>query len=300
MNLRKAWISVCLIRRNVWSTQVVVGTFVQESRVAHLDDLIRTPHFNPRMWTANRVTRAEQEVPLCISELDDHRVPFILKSTPDVLTMGRRCMEDGYSFVWKAKSNQPHFRKPDGTRIYLTVEHYVPYLTTNLVGVAAAAPESGDDLLAETDDAGIKERVRGGRVESLAAERAGRDLIPACRDVLNGDVKTGVVGPGSGGFLSAGSVPALPVVGGSSSSSGGPVVVGGESHADVASEPDPEYYPADPFDVEDDVADGGVVIATRRDLKAEAGSLEHQLLHANKNPHCPQCLQALSQRKPNS
>ena len=115
---------------------------VQECHVAHLEDLIRTPQFTPRMWTANGVTRAEHEVPLYISELDEHCVPFILKSTLDVLTMGRRCMEDGYSFVWKAKSNQPYFRKPDGTRIYLTVEHYVQNLTTNLVDVAAAAPES--------------------------------------------------------------------------------------------------------------------------------------------------------------
>ena len=80
------------------------------------------------MWTANGMTCVEQEVPLYISELDEQRVPFVLNSTPDVLTMGRRCMEDGYSFVWKAKSNRPYFRKPDGTRIYLTVEHYVPYL----------------------------------------------------------------------------------------------------------------------------------------------------------------------------
>ena len=41
-----------------------------------------------------------------------------------------------------------------------------------------------------------------------------------------------------------------------------------------------------------------MVIATRRDLKAEAGSVEHQLLHATKNPHCPQCMQAFGQRTP--
>ena len=76
---------------------------VQESHVAHLEDLIRTPKFKPKMWTAYGVTRAEHEVPLYISELDEQCVPFILKNTPDVLTMGRRCMEDGYSFVWKGQ-----------------------------------------------------------------------------------------------------------------------------------------------------------------------------------------------------
>jgi len=54
---------------------------VQASHVSHLTDLLRTPHFKPLTWTANGVTRAEQEVPLCISELDEHCVPLVLKST---------------------------------------------------------------------------------------------------------------------------------------------------------------------------------------------------------------------------
>ena len=77
----------------------------------------------------------------------------------------------------------------------------MPYLTTNLVDVAAAAPEPGDELLAEADDAESKERVRGGRVKTHAAERTGRDLFPAGDAASDGDVKTGVVGPGSGFFF---------------------------------------------------------------------------------------------------
>ena len=41
-------------------------------------------------------------------------------------------MNDGYTFVWKAKSNEPYFRRPDGTKIILKVENYVPYLVTGL------------------------------------------------------------------------------------------------------------------------------------------------------------------------
>ena len=92
-------------------------------------------------------------------------------------------MEDGYSFVWKAKSNQPHFLKPDGTHIYLIVEHYVPYLTTDLANVATAATESGDELLRETKDGpvGVK-RVRGGGGISSAAVCAG-GVILACENI---------------------------------------------------------------------------------------------------------------------
>ena len=37
----------------------------------------------------------------------------------------------------------------------------------------------------------------------------------------------------------------------------------------------------------------------RRDLKAEARSVFHQMFHWPKNPHCPVCQQALARRKPN-
>ena len=102
------------------------------------------------MWTANGVVKSDHEVPLYIAELDEKCYPYILKNTPDVLTMGRRCMCDGYSFVWKAHPNRPYFRRPDGKRIFLTVDHYVPYLLTDLDVAAPVAGESED----ESDDDG--------------------------------------------------------------------------------------------------------------------------------------------------
>ena len=70
-------------------------------------------------------------------------------------------------------------------------------------------------------------------------------------------------------------------------------------HVEEASVPDPEYFPDDPFDVEDVAVEGGAVLTARRNLKDEAMSVEHLLLHATKNPHCPQCMQAFGQRTPN-
>ena len=53
-------------------------------------------------------------------------MPLVLKDTPDVLAMGRRCMNEGYTFVWKAHSDKPYFRKPDGTHIVMKVENLRP------------------------------------------------------------------------------------------------------------------------------------------------------------------------------
>ena len=117
---------------------------VDASHVKHLKGLIRTPQYCPRLWTANGITSVDREVPLYLPELNEECVPFVMKDTPDVLTMGRRCMNEGYSFVWKANSDKPYFRKPDGTRVVMKVENYVPYLVTNLEE-SAAAPVSSDE-----------------------------------------------------------------------------------------------------------------------------------------------------------
>ena len=55
---------------------------VKASHVSHLQDLIRTPHYCPRLWTANGVIKADQEVPLYIAELNEKRVAYILKIHP--------------------------------------------------------------------------------------------------------------------------------------------------------------------------------------------------------------------------
>ena len=44
---------------------------VKASHVSHLQDLVRTPQDCPRMWTANGVIKADQEVPLYIAELKE-------------------------------------------------------------------------------------------------------------------------------------------------------------------------------------------------------------------------------------
>ena len=62
-----------------------------------------------------------------------------------------------------------------------------------------------------------------------------------------------------------------------------------------------DFFVDDPFDEEvAPVGDDELLPPVgRRDLKVEATSLERQLLHATKNPHCLVCLQAFGQRKPN-
>ena len=50
--------------------------------------------------------------------------PYLLESTPPVMSVGIKCMDEGYDFVWRA-GKEPYFQNPDGVRIQLTVRDYI-------------------------------------------------------------------------------------------------------------------------------------------------------------------------------
>ncbi|MFM7988091.1 MAG: hypothetical protein ACKPKO_53135, partial [Candidatus Fonsibacter sp.] len=62
-----------------------------------------------------------------IRELDENITPYLMSNAPLVLTVGYRCMEKGYSFIWPSGKN-PYFIRPDGMIIHLFVRGYIPYL----------------------------------------------------------------------------------------------------------------------------------------------------------------------------
>ena len=80
--------------------------------------------------TANGATRTENIASIHVRELDENIMPYVLDNTPPVLTVGYRCMEMGYTFVWPT-SQDPYFIRPDGMIIRLMVENYIPYLVPN-------------------------------------------------------------------------------------------------------------------------------------------------------------------------
>ena len=56
--------------------------------------------------------------------------PYILEETPAVLSVGVRCMEQGYSFVWPA-DGRPYFIRPDMGVIELNVDGRVPVIDSS-------------------------------------------------------------------------------------------------------------------------------------------------------------------------
>ena len=89
--------------------------------------------------TANGTTSATEQVPIEVPSLRDSVRPYLLRSSPAVLSIGRRCAEEGYGFYWPPKG-LPILETPTGQCLQLEVEGYIPYLPTT-AAVVTVPPE---------------------------------------------------------------------------------------------------------------------------------------------------------------
>ena len=69
---------------------------------------------NPiNIMTANGPSSADQQIKVNVPSLGIEADPYVLPSTPSVLSIGYRCMEQGFDFIWKACC-RPYFRDKKG------------------------------------------------------------------------------------------------------------------------------------------------------------------------------------------
>ena len=80
--------------------------------------------------TANGKVVSDTCTPFVCHELGMNIKPYILPQTPHVLSVGRRCMEQGCSFLWPAGC-RPMMCLPSGKLVQLEVHHFIPYLKSN-------------------------------------------------------------------------------------------------------------------------------------------------------------------------
>ena len=77
--------------------------------------------------TANGDSFADKQCDMWFEELEEGVSPYVLRSTPAVLSIGFRCMEMGYTFVWP-KGETPYFITPKGLIVECEVHNHIPYL----------------------------------------------------------------------------------------------------------------------------------------------------------------------------
>ena len=80
--------------------------------------------------TANGDTPSTHVAPMFFSELNETIEPYVLAETPSVISVGKRTMNEGCSYVWKA-GNNPYMITSDRKVITFGVIRDIPYLIRN-------------------------------------------------------------------------------------------------------------------------------------------------------------------------
>jgi hypothetical protein len=78
----------------------------------YLHDSIMKATVPITLSTANDLVNGDMVVRQQTQEFNEVAEPYILDSTPDVLSIGRRCVEDGYAFHWEPYSLAPTSSRP--------------------------------------------------------------------------------------------------------------------------------------------------------------------------------------------
>ena len=114
-----------------------------------VDDLIGHNDMTPQDWVdvepaPDALCLHSANGPVCANQMISYQCQttgevidaLIMKDSPPVLSIGRRCMQDGWSFVWEAY-DAPYVILPSGKIITCIVEGNVPYLPHRPLPVAA-------------------------------------------------------------------------------------------------------------------------------------------------------------------
>ena len=80
--------------------------------------------------TAMREVQTHEEGTVYVKELDIFLTMKVLENTPEVLSLGMLCDENGYSYEW-INSQKPHLIK-NGIRIQCDTENFVPIVVPGL------------------------------------------------------------------------------------------------------------------------------------------------------------------------
>ena len=80
--------------------------------------------------TANGEVQTHEEATVYVKELDIFLTVKVLENTPAVLSLGKLCDENGYSYEW-INGQKPHLIK-NGIRIQCNTENFVPIVVPGL------------------------------------------------------------------------------------------------------------------------------------------------------------------------
>ena len=90
--------------------------------------------------TANGEVQTHEEATVCVKELNIFLTMKVLEDTPAVLSPGKLCDENGYSYEW-INGQKPHLMK-NGIRIQCNTENFVPIVVPGLSASSSSSSHS--------------------------------------------------------------------------------------------------------------------------------------------------------------
>ena len=90
-----------------------------------------------KVITANGEVQTHEEAILYVKEFDIFLTMKVLENTPAVLSLGKLCDENGYSYEW-INGQKPHLIK-DGIRIICNTENFVPIVVPGLTSSSSTS-----------------------------------------------------------------------------------------------------------------------------------------------------------------
>ena len=90
--------------------------------------------------TANGEVQTHEEAIVYVKELGIFLTMKVLENTPAVLSLGKLCDENGYSYEW-INGQEPHLIK-DGIRIICNTENFVPIVVPGLTSSSSTSSSS--------------------------------------------------------------------------------------------------------------------------------------------------------------
>ena len=251
----------------------------------------------------------------------------VLDDTPSVLSLGKRCMEQGYTFVWPS-GREPYMINSEGDKIKMEVHDLIPYV---YLGAKDYRPSPDQEAELVMKVLGLMDNNSTSRTIFLDGESG--DEMSESDDVVGTDVdgptslprktkkkkkkskqKTAPAEAGEevdddDGYEPSireedpgkGDAPVDDIPGqneeGDDDDDRVPEVdedpeVDQADEDEVGVENGPHEAEDDDDDIDVDDPDGGVRLSKRGTLKHEARTLEHLLTHRYKNPYCNSCVRA--------
>ena len=93
-------------------------------------DILTKSCSSTKVIIANGEVQTHEEATVYVKELDVFLTMKVLENTSAVLSLGKLCDENGYSYEW-IHGQKPHLIK-DGIRIFCNAENFVPIVVSGL------------------------------------------------------------------------------------------------------------------------------------------------------------------------